>query len=165
MVITKPNTGSMGNFLTLKGNIKGLGKLGCLNRRLIADRLTNAKTTNMPNTEMLATSEILPVYRTIVATVKAIVNIVANHGVFLEEWISASMVGIASSYFAIPKIILDPDISIIRTVLVVANNARIVSKIIPLLPNALDAATASGAFDFDNSSHPTNATAEMATRI
>jgi hypothetical protein len=39
----------------------------------------------MPNTEMLATSEILPVYRIIVAKVKAIVNIVANQGVLLEE--------------------------------------------------------------------------------
>jgi hypothetical protein len=62
-----------------------------------------------------------------------------------------------------PKIILDPEISIIKTVLVVAKRASIVSIITPLLPRALDAARASGALDFDSSSHPTNATVEMAT--
>ena len=165
IVITKPIIGRTGNFLTLNGDIKGLRKLGCLNRRLITDRFTNANTTNILNTEILATSEILPVYRIIVAKVKAIVNIIANHGVFLEEWTSASIEGMALSYFAMPNIILDPDISIIRTVLVVANNARMVSMIIPLLPNALDAASARGAFDLDISSHPTNATVDMATRI
>ena len=51
-----------------------------------------------------------------------------------------------------------------RTVLVVANSARIVSTIIPLLPNALDAASARGAVELDNSSHPTKATVEMATK-
>ena len=165
MVITKPNTGNTGNFLTVNGNIKDLCNLGCFNLRLITDKLTNANTTNMLNTEILATSASLPEYKIIVTKVKAVVNIVANHGVFLDEWTSASMLGIASSYFAIPKIILDPEISIIRTVLVVANSARIVSTIMPLLPNALDAASARGAFELDNSSHPTNATTETATRI
>jgi hypothetical protein len=71
----------------------------------------------------------------------------------------------ASSCFAIPKIILDPDISIIKTVFVVANNASMVRTIMPLLPSALEAATASGALDFDSSSHPTRATVETATRM
>ena len=73
------------------------------------------------------------------------------------------MLGIASSYFAIPKIILDPEISIIRTVLVVANNAITVSMAVPLVPNALDAASARGALELDNSSHPTSATVVRAT--
>lgn len=85
MVVTKPNAGIMGTFPILRGNLKGLCRLGCLNRSLITDRLTRAKTISIPNTEMLATSEILPVYKIIVAKVKAMVNIVANHGVLLEE--------------------------------------------------------------------------------
>ncbi|WP_410967367.1 hypothetical protein, partial [Salmonella sp. SAL4436] len=76
--------------------------------------------------EILATSVSLPEYSIIVAKVKAIIKIIANHGVFLAECTSESIGGIASSYFAIPKIILDPEISIIRTVLVVANSASIV---------------------------------------
>lgn len=164
-VTSNPNVGSNGNFPTVRGNLKGLCKLGCLNLSLITDRLTSAKTISMPNTEILATSEILPEYIIIVDKVKAMINIVANHGVLLEEWISASMVGIASSCFAIPKIILDPDINIIKTVLVVANNASMVKMIMPLFPSALDAAIASGALDFDNSSHPTRDTVEMATRM
>ncbi len=124
-----------------------------MNRRLITDKLTNANTTNIVNTEILATSASLPEYKIIVAKVKAIINIVANHGVFLEECTSASIVGIASSYFAIPKIILDPEISIISTVLVVANSASIVSTIVPLLPNALDAASARGALELEYVNH------------
>ena len=77
--------------------------VGCLNRRLITDRFTNTNTTNILNTEIRATSVSLPEYSIIVAKVKAIVNIIANHGVFLAECTSASIVGIASSYFAIPK--------------------------------------------------------------
>lgn len=165
LVITIPNTGNRGNFLTLNGVIKGLCKLGRFNLRLITDKLTNAKTTKMLNTEILAISESLPEYSIIVTKVKAVVNTIANHGVFLEECTSESILGIASSYFAIPKIILDPEISIIRTVFVVANSARIVSTIMPLLPNTLDAASARGASELDNSSQPTNATTEIATRI
>ena len=55
--------------------------------------------------------------------------------------------------------------SIIRTVLVVAKSASIVSTITPLLPNALDAASARGASELDKSSQPTNATTEIATTI
>ena len=151
--------------MILNGDIKGLCNLGRFNLRLITDKLTNANTTSILNTEMLAISASLPEYKIIVTKVKDVVNIVANHGVFLEGWTSASMPGIASSYFAIPKIILDPEISIIRTVLVVANSARIVSTNVPLLPNAFDAASARGALELDNSSQPTNATTEIATKI
>ena len=84
-VTTKPNVGSIGTFPILKGNLKGLWRLGCLNRSLITDRLTRAKTISIPKTEMLATSEILPAYIIIVARVKDMVNMVANHGVLLEE--------------------------------------------------------------------------------
>jgi hypothetical protein len=165
IVITTPSTGNMGNFLILNGDIKGLCNLGRFSLRIITEKLINANTTNMLNTEILAISASLPEYKIMVTKVKAVVNIVANHGVLLEEWTSASMPGIASSYFAIPKIILDPEISIISTVLVVANSARIVSTIVPLLPNAFDAASARGALELDNSSQPTNATTEIATKI
>jgi hypothetical protein len=80
--MTKPNIASIGSFLTVNGDVKGLCKLGCLNRRLITDRLTSANTTNIPNTEIPATSTSLPENKIIVATVKAIVNIVANHASF-----------------------------------------------------------------------------------
>jgi hypothetical protein len=165
IAITKPSTGNTGNFLTLSGDIKGLFSPGRLNRSIITDKLTNANTTNMLNTETLAISESLPEYRIIVTKVKAVVNIVANHGVFLERCTSASIPGMASSYFAIPKIIRDPEISIMRTVLVVANRARIARTIVPLLPNAFDAASARGAFELDNSFQSTNPTTETATKI
>lgn len=165
IVITKPSTGNMGNFLTLNGDIKGLCNLGRFNLRLITDKLINANTTNMLKTEILAISASLPEYKMMVTKVKAAVNIVANHGVLLEEWTSASVSGIASSYFAIPKIILEPEISIISTVLVVANSAKIVRIIVPLLPNAFEAASARGASERDNSSHPTSAITDIATRM
>jgi hypothetical protein len=155
----------MENFLSVKGNTNALRILGFLNRRLMTEILTNANTSSILNTEILATSESLPEYRIIVAKVNAVVNTIASHGVFLEGCMSASILGIALSYFAIPKIILDPDISIIRAVLVVANRAKIVITNTPLLPKTLDAASASGASDLDNSSHPTKATLEMATRM
>ena len=85
LVITIPIAGNIGNFLTLNGDIKGLCNLGRFNLRLITDKLTNANTTKILNTEILAISESLPEYNIIVTKVKAVVNIVANHGVFLEE--------------------------------------------------------------------------------
>ena len=80
-----PNIGNTGNFFTLNGVIKGLCNLGRLNLRLITDKLTNANTTKMLNTEILAKSESLPEYSTIVTKVKDVVNTIANHGVYLEE--------------------------------------------------------------------------------
>jgi hypothetical protein len=85
MMNTNPRMGKRGNFLILKGVMKGGRKPGCFNRRFIRDRLTKANTTSILNTEIPATSVSLPEYRTIVATVKAETNIVDNHGVFREE--------------------------------------------------------------------------------
>ena len=38
---TKPNTASIGKFLTLSGDMKGLFKFGSLSRRYITDKFVN----------------------------------------------------------------------------------------------------------------------------
>ena len=50
----------MGNFLILKGEVKVRIRLGCLKRSHITEKLTNANTTKMPKTEILAIIAILP---------------------------------------------------------------------------------------------------------
>jgi hypothetical protein len=54
--VNNPSPARTGNRFNLKGDIKTLFTLGFLKRSHITEKLTNANTMKIPNTERLATS-------------------------------------------------------------------------------------------------------------